>query len=336
MDGLSETSIVGAPYNSVQVGTAVSFAITIFVATASLFLRYVQVIKITKRIEPDLIILTVSYGLACFYFATLVRLMRVGWGRHTNELSMSDLQEFNMILLPNTLTYLITPAVTKIAMLFVLYQINPARSYRYTVIGIGVSIFAYTLALTTITGGPCNPFKAGTTKCLENVALSQSVLNIASDFAVILTPIPTIHGLELSLRQRISIGAILAVGSGVVICSIARLPYVLSLESTRDITYQEGILGIWSLVEINLGVFCGCAMRLKKLIVTYLPALGLSSSFKRSKRSSPFSSSLKTSGHRPGETKGTPHGTYQLHSIQKRSNDPFSSNEGASTESILA
>jgi hypothetical protein len=118
----------------------------------------------------------------------------------------------------------------------------------------------------------------------------------------------------------------------VVICSIARLPYVLSLESTSDITYQEGILGVWSLVEVNLGILCGCAMRLKKLIVAYLPALGLGTSLKGGTGDA---SGASGTGHRTGGSKGTPRGTYQLHSIQKRSTDPLSKSEGGSTDSIL-
>lgn len=47
--------------------------------------------------------------------------------------------------------------------------------------------------------------------------------------------------------------------------------------TTPDVTYTEAILGIWSIVEINLGIICGCAMRLKSLITTYLPRLGLTS-----------------------------------------------------------
>ena len=93
MDGLSPTSIVGAPYNSLQVGTVVSFAITYFLATVFLVFRYVQTIKITKKIEVDLgksvchgftspvlnsafnlvVILTIAYGLALYYFITLVQ-----------------------------------------------------------------------------------------------------------------------------------------------------------------------------------------------------------------------------------------------------------------------
>jgi hypothetical protein len=56
-------------------------------------------------------------------------------------------------LLPNTICYLICPAISKLTILSVLYRINPAFVYRIAVIGTAVFIFAYTLALCIITGG---------------------------------------------------------------------------------------------------------------------------------------------------------------------------------------
>lgn len=146
------------------------------------------------------------------------------------NVSLEDLMEFNKVrllciiwstlankkqrLLINILTYLIRPCITKMAILSVLYQINPAKIYRYLVVAVAVAIFAYTLTLCIITGGPCNPLHVGTTACLENVALSQAVLNIASDLAVIAIPIPTIHGLHFSTKQKVTVGCLLALGSG--------------------------------------------------------------------------------------------------------------------------
>lgn len=239
MEGLSPISIVGAPYNSLQIGTVVAFSITYFFATFFLVLRYIQAVKIVKQFELDLVILTLAWGLGMYYMITLVQcrfsldperhrtnktltpviaaVMRVGWARHMWELSLEDLMVFNDILLPNTLTYLITPAVTKMAMLVVLYQINSSVSYRVVIAGMGISIFAYTLTLTSITGGPCNPKNgAGTTKCLMNVAFAQAILNIASDIGVIIAPIPTIVSLNLSVRQKMSVVVLLTVGSAYV------------------------------------------------------------------------------------------------------------------------
>ena len=241
------------------------------------------------------------------------------------------------ILLPNTLSYLICPSVTKLAMLSVLYRINPSSIYRSVVVAIAVAIFAYTAAICIVTGAPCNPLKEGSLTCLQNVALSQASLNIASDFAVLAVPIPTIHRLQLSLKQKVSLGCLLALGSAfvspsadcqqsfpfliaavnsqssVVICSIARLPYVIVLPGVADATYSQAILGIWSIVEVNLGIMCACAMRLKPLITTYFPQLQLFSSRSRSR------SRGNTSGNRlTGKNSKSQH-SYQLHSVQKGS-----------------
>lgn len=104
-------------------------------------------------------------------------------------------------------------------MLSVLFRINPSIIYRGAVVGIAIATAGYTLTLCSITGGPCSPLKEGTLNCLQNVALSQAVLNIASDFAVLAVPIPTIHNLKLSLKQKISLGCLLALGSGYVFFS---------------------------------------------------------------------------------------------------------------------
>ncbi|KAG9252704.1 uncharacterized protein F5Z01DRAFT_675814 [Emericellopsis atlantica] len=293
------------PYNSVQMANVIAFGLTYFLATVVLGLRYFQAVKLIKKVEMDLVIITISYGLSLTYFITLINLMNWGWGKHLWD-----------TLLPNTLAYLICPSVTKLAILAVLYQINPSIAYRIVVVLVAVAIFTYTMACCVITGGPCNPLKEGALQCLENVALSHAVLNIASDFAVIAIPIPTVHKLQLLLKQKISIGCILAIGSLVVVCSIARLPYAVVLPRTEDSTYTQAILGIWSIAEINLGIICACAMRFKSLIRTYLPQLQIfSSSSQGGKKQSKGPS---TKGLRMDQTDAQDSCSYQLHSFQKR------------------
>ncbi|KAJ5642419.1 hypothetical protein N7490_006419 [Penicillium lividum] len=193
---------------------------------------------------------------------------------------------------------------------------------------VATSIFAYTLTLCIITGGPCNPFKTGTTKCLEDITLSQAVLNIVSDFAVVILPLPTIHNLQFSVKQKLTVGCLLSLGSGVVICSIARLPYVLLLDITTDTTYTEAILGVWSIVEVNLGVIFGCAMRFNKLISTYLPRLSFFPS--SSRRTGKTGNKDDSSRFQPKDSK-IQH-SYELHSVQKESTDPFFGIKGISVD----
>ncbi|KAJ5786865.1 uncharacterized protein N7503_012077, partial [Penicillium pulvis] len=323
-----QTSDFNAPYNSLQIGTVIAFGITYFLATCFIGLRYFQAVKLTKKIDLDLVAITISYGASCYYFVTIVNLMKYGWGKHLWDVSLADLVVFNKELLPNTLTYLICPCVTKMAILSVLYRINPSIIYRYIVVATATLIFAYTLTLCIITGGPCNPLKTGTTKCLENVALSQAVLNIASDFAVVALPIPTIHNLHFSMKQKLTVSCLLTLGSGVVICSIARLPYVLVLDKTADTTYTEAILGVWSIVEVNLGIICACAMRFKKLISTYLPQLSFFPSSSRKTGKEAYHND--SSRFQPKDSKNQH--LYELHSVQSGSTDPFFGIKGISVD----
>ncbi|KAL2851087.1 hypothetical protein BJY01DRAFT_245187 [Aspergillus pseudoustus] len=316
-----------APWNSVQIGSVITFAVTYFFATLFLGLRYFQAFKLTRKVEVDLVTVTISYGVALVYFITMVDLFGHGWGKHMWDVSLADLLELNKALLPNTLSYLICPTITKMAILSVLYRINPSTIYRGTVIVVAVMIIGYTLALCIITGGPCSPLKDGTIKCLEKVALSQAILNLVSDFALVALPLPTIHNLHLPAKRKIMVGCILALGSGVVICSIARLPYVIVLPTTADTTYTQAVLGIWTIAEVNLGIICACAMRFKRLIATYLPKLSLFSSSAdgnsrsrfglRRRKGAAVVYESRSDGFQPEARRGGH--SYQLHSVQNGS-----------------
>ena len=105
------------------------------------------------------------------------------------------------------------------------------------------------------------------------------------------------------------------------ICSIARLPYVKQMANDADVTYTEAILGVWSIIEVNLGIICGCAMRLKPLIVRWFPNLGLFSSRNKSLGKSAGFGSWAASKELRTDPRNAQH-TYKLHSIQKSSVDP--------------
>lgn len=94
-------------------------------------------------------------------------------------------------------------------------------------------------------------------------------------------------------------------------------------------TYQEAVLGVWSIVEINLGIICCCSMRLKAFVVAYLPWLGFGSSAHTPAPSGTYMTFGGSKKMRAGEDESE-HTlrTYQLHSIQKGSAEPGSDNRG--------
>ena len=69
--------------------------------------------------------------------------------------------------------------------------------------------------MTIIFLAPCDPM-LGTPEsavCLNKVAIAQAVINIVTDVIIIALPIPTIYHLHMPMKQKISVGVILGLGS---------------------------------------------------------------------------------------------------------------------------
>lgn len=112
------------------------------------------------------------------------------------------------------LTYIWPPTLTKLAILVLYHRINPALGFRSCVYALALALFASTLVFTVLFSGPCNPLSTGSGVCLNNIAIAQAVINIVTDGAIILLPIPTIMQLKLPLKQKLTVGSLLVLGSG--------------------------------------------------------------------------------------------------------------------------
>lgn len=98
-------------------------------------------------------------------------------------------------------------------MLCLYFRINPFGYFRLVIFSTAGGLIIYTVIMTALLAGPCNMSKADTAVCLSNIAIAQSVLNITSDLVLVVIPIPMIHKLQLSLRERVALGGVLGLGS---------------------------------------------------------------------------------------------------------------------------
>jgi hypothetical protein len=71
----------------------------------------------------------------------------------------------------------------------------------------------YTLAATLATAGGCNPTNTSNTPCINNLALWQAILNIVTDFVLLMLPISLLWKLQVPLLQKLGLGLIFALGS---------------------------------------------------------------------------------------------------------------------------
>ncbi|SCO03129.1 related to integral membrane protein [Fusarium fujikuroi] len=238
---IGQESNFDRPLSDVQLATITVFAVTYFLATVSLALRYATSAQVVKEWELDVVLITLAWGAALGYFISVCFMMKYGRARM-------------LYLSPTPLAYMWSPTLTKLSILSILYRISPARGYQISVYVIAIALLVYTITFTVLLSGPCNPKDVGSGVCLNNLAISQVVLNIATDLSIIILPLPTLHNLQIPFRQKVVVGCILSIGSAVLIASIVRAPYVHIMATNPDFTRKQAEAGVWSLVELNMGI----------------------------------------------------------------------------------
>lgn len=95
----------------------------------------------------------------------------------------------------------------------------------------------------------------------------QSILNVVTDFMIYALPIPTLYTLSLPWSQRIGLVILFSVGGVIVVASSFRAYWIHStLYETYDATWEGFNVWIWTAIETNVGVICGCIPALKPLL----------------------------------------------------------------------
>jgi len=92
-------------------------------------------------------------------------------------------------------------------------RLNPQKWFRWAVGFLMLTIFVYTIATTVVVGAGCKRTDPAKTQCINNLELAQGALNIASDFFVIVLPLPMCYALHIPKGQKIALALILAAGS---------------------------------------------------------------------------------------------------------------------------
>lgn len=95
----------------------------------------------------------------------------------------------------------------------------------------------------------------------------QSTLNVVTDFMIYALPIPTLFSLSLPWSQRIGLVVLFSVGGVIVVASSFRAYWIhYTLFRTYDATWEGYQIWVWTAVETNVGVICGCIPALKPLL----------------------------------------------------------------------
>ncbi|KAJ4195477.1 hypothetical protein NW759_016457 [Fusarium solani] len=206
-----------------------------------------------------------------------------------------------------TLTYIPTTILSKLTLCFFYFRLSLSLWYQYSVY---FTAFACTSSLVGIWFSvlfACKPIAAGwdvrlsvDATCINRppIYITQAAFGCVTDLMLLLLPIPTIVGLQMSIRQKFGLVGLFAIGSITLITYIARLVLLLPSLSNPDQSWSLAEGCLWVIIEANLLIMCGSLPTLRVFLKHVAPrVLGDRSTQKSSEQQSGSASfGLRTFG----------------------------------------
>ncbi|EXA31474.1 hypothetical protein FOVG_17251 [Fusarium oxysporum f. sp. pisi HDV247] len=124
----------------------------------------------------------------------------------------------------------------------------------------------------------CKPIAAGwdvrfsvDATCINRppIYITQAAFGCVTDLMLLLLPIPTIVGLQMSTRQKFGLAGLFAISSITLITSIVRL--VLPSLSNPDQSWSLAEGCLWVIIEANLLIMCGSLLTFRVFLKHVAP-----------------------------------------------------------------
>ncbi|KAH8730187.1 MFS monosaccharide transporter-like protein [Phaeosphaeriaceae sp. PMI808] len=190
--------------------------------------------------------------------------------------------------------------ITKTSILvFYLTLSKTHKVFRWATIATLAVVNVGGLALTILNIVQCRPVNAAwaspvpaSASCtnIVTIYLSSAPLNIITDLAIFFLPMPILTSMRLPKKQKIILVITFGFGIFVAIVDVIRIAYLQDAQratlrvantdhvetgnkqrNAGDFAWYSSLSFMWSTVEINVGIMCGCVPALKPLARRFLP-----------------------------------------------------------------
>ncbi|WVF69060.1 hypothetical protein IAT40_003834 [Kwoniella sp. CBS 6097] len=236
----------------------------------------------------------------CFCIACSISIMvgtQVGLGRVGSEVKSEWVAPLRISTYTFTVFY--NPAIMTIKVSILILYIRMSTAHRFlriASISTMVVVVLTGIICTFISIFRCRPISAGwstrdNAQCIDVISLylSTAPINILTDLAILLLPLPILTSLRMEYRQKVVLVTTFIVGGFVTIVDVVRIAYLQqALKAERllgdsgrvgatvklgDFTYYISFALMWSTIETSVGLMCCCVLVLKPLVMRVIPAM---------------------------------------------------------------
>ncbi|KAL4963655.1 CFEM domain-containing protein [Aspergillus stella-maris] len=198
-----------------------------------------------------------------------------GLGQNIWSIPFPDIDECMKLFFIEEILYTISTALVKCSMLLLYLRLFPNRLLRLTTFTSLSITSAWAIGSFFAQLFSCKPISyywkqwdnEHSGHCVDHndLLLSHSIINIVLDVLVIILPMPVLVKLHMSLEKRVGMVLMFGVGLVVTVISILRLVETVGFNSTMNPTKDFVPVGVWSLLEIDIGIMCSCMPGIRAL-----------------------------------------------------------------------
>ncbi|KAF9877481.1 hypothetical protein CkaCkLH20_05181 [Colletotrichum karsti] len=255
--------------------------LTLSIALTCLGLRmYVRLVKIRLTWWDDWMMVGAAVFCIGVTMCVILATELYGWSIHIWDVPSRKITQSRQVSIAAQTLFLFASGLSKLSILASYLRIAvPGTWFSRLTWVTGVIVFILMWTFLAILWTQCGPiwhywtlFANWEGNCIQEwpPLAGHGITTVMTDIAVYLLPIPTLFKLQMPLMQRISLVVLVGIGLLVVAAGILRTYWVLYVEinivkdPTYDLTWDSYNIWIWTALEVNLAIICGCAPAIRR------------------------------------------------------------------------
>ncbi|KAF2724762.1 hypothetical protein K431DRAFT_217188 [Polychaeton citri CBS 116435] len=256
------------PPHKTDAGRIIAVAIAFSaLACLSVLLRFLGRWKIIKKFDLDDYAVASSAIIGVGYTAITIYQTRWGLGLPLENFPHDNAIPFSKVQYAGGPTYCIVVLGFKITLLASYLRVAGFHDrYANAIYAIMALVTANQVIYAFLLSLACRPIAKQWDPLIPGHCINQVASYFGSslgfDLIIIALPFPILRRLQLSLRKKIIITILFALGFFVTVIQIIRIQTIAALINYTD---SERLI-LWSIVEINLGVFIACVPAFAPLV----------------------------------------------------------------------
>ncbi|KAI9150545.1 Satratoxin biosynthesis SC9 cluster protein [Paramyrothecium foliicola] len=236
---------------------------------------------------------------------------QAGFGRHYWNVNPRNGALILQFYYAYQLLYVAVQVFAKGALVVFYSRIFPDKRFRIAVWAMMTFLIGHGLIYLGVLGFQCLPLASiwdlniTDKKCLNLsvIGYSGAAFAIFEDIVIMVMPIPWLLKLQLSTSKKMGLVFMFCLGSFACVTSMVRLKYLVAFARTKDPSYDNVSLVIWSVIELSCALICASLPALRPLLRKIPDALSSIASSSSRHRDVSKQSSSKQSGSVPGAEK---------------------------------